>query len=45
MDEPVAEAEIEDRVNGESYDRHIIVALSYASSGDRDHGHSMMPII
>ena len=45
MDEPVAGAEVKERVNSESCDRHVIVSLSYASSSSHECRNRVMPII
>jgi hypothetical protein len=36
MNEPVLEAGVEERVNSESCDLHVIVSLSYASSSSHE---------
>jgi hypothetical protein len=45
MNEPVAGAEVEERVDIESCDRHVIVSLSYASSSSHERRNRVMPII
>jgi hypothetical protein len=45
MKQPVAETEVEERVDSESCDRHVIVLLSYASSRSCNCRCCVMPII
>ena len=45
MNEPVSEAEVEERVNSESCDFHVIVSLSYASSSSHERKYRVMPTI